>query len=81
MQLDNMPTYDLNKVEEISAFIANIGVRCFPGHGLKTSAFGGTSTSLIIVAYAVSLVSAEFSLHESMSPLAAVVILSVLLAK
>lgn len=41
----------------------------------------GTSTSLIIVVYAVSLVSTEFSPHESMSPLAAVVILSVLSAK
>lgn len=38
-------------------------------------------TSLIIFAFAIGLVSTEFSLHEFMSPLAAVVILSALSAK
>lgn len=40
----------------------------------------GESISLIIVVYTASLVSTEFSPHESMPPLAAMVILSVLSA-
>lgn len=39
--MGNMVAYDLNKVEKLSAFIANIDIWCFPGYVPKTCDFYG----------------------------------------